>query len=52
MKRKLSVTVEDSTLAELDQAMKQLDFRNKSHFVESAINRMLRDVQNETKNTR
>ena len=41
MKIKLSVTLDDELLDKLDEALSDGKFRNKSHFVEYAVRRLM-----------
>lgn len=43
MKKKLSITVEESLISKLDNAIKSGIFRNKSHVVEFALNNLLKN---------
>lgn len=47
MKVKISISMDQETITELDLALKNSIFRNKSHFVEVATKRYLREVRNE-----
>lgn len=42
MKRKLSVTIEESSIEEIEDRVLNGTFRNKSHFVEIAVNKLLK----------
>lgn len=43
MKRKLSVTVEEDLLSQLDEKLLSNTFRNKSHLVEIALQKYLEE---------
>ena len=43
MKSKLSITVEQDLISKLESIVKQGIFRNKSHIVEFALNKLLRE---------
>ena len=47
MKRKLSVSLEEKTLSKLDKFIQEGVFRNKSHIIEFAVNKLLEDKENE-----
>lgn len=47
MKQKLSITIEEETIKILDEIIKEGRFRNKSHFVEYSINKVLKDNKDE-----
>jgi Arc/MetJ-type ribon-helix-helix transcriptional regulator len=42
MKVKLSVSMDESTLQEVEQALEEGNFRNKSHFIEYATAQLLK----------
>jgi len=48
MKRKLSITIEEDTIKQIEGMLKEGRFRNKSHIVEYSINKFLRGEENET----
>lgn len=41
MKQKISITVEENIITKIDDEVKKGIFRNKSHFIEFAINKFL-----------
>jgi len=43
MKKKLSITIEEQKICEIENQVKNGSFRNKSHFVEFAIDKFLED---------
>jgi len=43
MKQKLSITIEEETIKLLEEIIKEGRFRNKSHFVEYSINKVLKE---------
>ena len=47
MKKKLSISIEEETINILESLVKQENFRNKSHLVESALNKFIEEKQNE-----
>lgn len=42
MKLKLSISMDNETVAKIEEAIKDGKFRNKSHIVEYAVNSMLK----------
>jgi Arc/MetJ-type ribon-helix-helix transcriptional regulator len=46
MKKKLSISIEERTIDMLSILVEQGDFRNKSHLVESAINKFIKEKKN------
>jgi Arc/MetJ-type ribon-helix-helix transcriptional regulator len=42
MKKKVSISMDDKVLASIDGKLKDGLFRNKSHFIEYAVRRMLK----------
>ena len=47
MKKKLSITIEENTITQLEGFVKDGRFRNKSHGVEFALTKLLGEVKNE-----
>jgi Arc/MetJ-type ribon-helix-helix transcriptional regulator len=47
MKKKLSISIEEKTIEKLDDFVSNGNFRNKSHFVEVAINELMKEKENE-----
>ena len=43
MKQKMSITVEEETVNEIEERLKDGSFRNKSHFIEFALNKYLKE---------
>ena len=43
MRQKLSVSIEEDTLRRLDELLKDVAYRNKSHVVEMALQKFLED---------
>ena len=43
MKTKISITVDESTISELDKHLEDGLFRNKSHLIDYAVKQFLRD---------
>ncbi len=46
MKQKLSITIDEEKIRLLDEILKQGKFRNKSHFVEFSVNKLLEELKN------
>jgi metal-responsive CopG/Arc/MetJ family transcriptional regulator len=46
MKKKLSISIEENTILELDDYVKDGTFRNKSHLIELAIDKFLEKKKN------
>ena len=42
MKQKLSISIETNTIEEIEDRVREGSFRNKSHFIEYAVNQFLR----------
>jgi Arc/MetJ-type ribon-helix-helix transcriptional regulator len=47
MKKKVSVSIEEKTIDKLDDYVKEGQFRNKSHVIEFALNKYMRENENE-----
>jgi Arc/MetJ-type ribon-helix-helix transcriptional regulator len=47
MKRKISITIEEETIGRVDEHVSEGYFRNKSHFIEFAVNKLLKERENE-----
>ncbi|HLC46188.1 MAG TPA: ribbon-helix-helix domain-containing protein [Candidatus Nanoarchaeia archaeon] len=45
MKKKLSVTVEENSISQIDRFVTSGRFRNRSHMVEFALSQMLKEEQ-------
>lgn len=45
MKHRITVCVDEGTIAKIGDSLKSKRFRNKSHFVESAIEKFLEEVK-------
>lgn len=43
MKKKLSITIEEETIAKLEDFVRDGTFRNKSHLVEFALNKLMNE---------
>lgn len=43
MKQKLSITIESNIVQDLESCVREGSFRNKSHVVEFALNKLLRE---------
>jgi Arc/MetJ-type ribon-helix-helix transcriptional regulator len=50
MKQKLSVSIDEETIGKLDGYVSEGSFRNKSHVVEFALNKMMKEKENEQTN--
>lgn len=48
MKVKVSVSMEESTIKEIQEHIAESIFRNQSHFIETATKKYLREVKNES----
>jgi len=46
MKKKLSISIEEETITELDVFVEEGVFRNKSHLIEFAIDKLLEEKKN------
>ncbi len=51
MKRKISVSIEEKTVDVLVDYVSEGSFRNKSHVVEFAINKLIKERENEVINS-
>ena len=45
MKRKLSITIEEDKVHAIEHIVKSDNYRNKSHFIELAVNKYLQEVR-------
>jgi|GEM_PF-767254 len=45
MKQKISISIGEETILKLDECLKKEIFRNKSHIIEIAINKFLREEE-------
>jgi len=50
MKKKMSITVDEEKIEEIDALLKKGFFRNKSHVLEYSLNKFLEEEKNGTKN--
>jgi Arc/MetJ-type ribon-helix-helix transcriptional regulator len=48
MKKKLSISIEEETIDKLDDYLNEGTFRNKSHVIEFALNKFMKDGENGT----
>jgi|WetSurMetagenome_2_1015567.scaffolds.fasta_scaffold1533515_1 Arc/MetJ-type ribon-helix-helix transcriptional regulator len=48
MKKKVSISIEEKTIKELENYVKEGSFRNKSHVVEFAINKFIERKKNDS----
>ena len=46
MKKKLSISIEEETITELEEHVSEGTFRNKSHLIELAIDKFLENQKN------
>jgi len=46
MKKKLSISIEEGTIIELEEYVNEGTFRNKSHLIELAIDKFLENQKN------
>ncbi|MBU0470747.1 MAG: ribbon-helix-helix domain-containing protein [Nanoarchaeota archaeon] len=46
MKKKLSITLEENTITQLEDFVNNGKFRNKSHLIKFAITKLMNEVQN------
>lgn len=47
MKEKISISIEKETVEKLENCVRSGSFRNKSHVVEFALNKLVSEVKNE-----
>lgn len=47
MKKKVSISIEESTIEKLEEYISGGSFRNKSHLVEFAVNKFIKENKNE-----
>lgn len=47
MKKKISVSIEEKTIDKLDDYIKGGQFRNKSHVIEFAVNKFMKEKEND-----
>ena len=45
MKRKLSITMEENVITRIEDSLKTKKFRNKSHLIEYAVDRLLQEEE-------
>ena len=45
MKRKLSITMEDNVILKIENSLKSKRFRNKSHLIEYAVDKLLEEEE-------
>ena len=46
MKQKLSISIDENKIKEIDGLVENGKFRNKSHVLEYSLNKLLEDIQN------
>ncbi len=49
MKKQISVTIDEKTLEIVEQIIQNGVFRNKSHFFEFGLNKLIKELKNEEK---
>lgn len=49
MKQKISITIEDELVSEISKEVDKGTFRNKSHFIEFASQKLMEEMQKEVK---
>ncbi len=47
MKKKISISIEEETIDKIDEYVDEGTFRNKSHLIDLAINKLLEKKKNE-----
>ena len=47
MKQKLSITVEEEAIKRIESYVSEGSFRNKSHVIEFALNKLIKEKENE-----
>ena len=45
MKKKLSITIEEDKIRAIENIVESDSYRNKSHFIEMAVNKYLKEVK-------
>ena len=45
MKKKLSITMEENVILKIEDSLKTKKFRNKSHLIEYAVDRLLQEEE-------
>jgi len=50
MKQKMSITIEEETIKQLEKVVKNGSFRNKSHLIEYSIIQLLKEWKNGRQN--
>jgi len=52
MKKKLSITIDEEKVAEIEALLDEGSFRNKSHVLEYALNKLLKEGREEDQDDR
>ena len=47
MKKKLSISIEERKISKIEDFMKDGQFRNKSHVIEFAVDKLIREKEND-----
>jgi len=47
MKKKISITIDENTIKEIEFFLEEGRFRNKSHLIEYSLNKFLKEVKND-----
>lgn len=47
MKKKLSISIDEGTIGMVQNIVSEGSFRNNSHFIELAVNKMLKEMKND-----
>jgi len=47
MKKKLSITIDEETIKEIELFLQEGRFRNKSHLIEYSLNKFLKETKND-----
>ena len=47
MKKKLSISIEEQTISKIDKHIEEGTFRNKSHLIEFAVDKLIKEKENE-----
>jgi Arc/MetJ-type ribon-helix-helix transcriptional regulator len=45
MKTKISISIEENSIEKLEEYVKEGQFRNKSHIIEYALNKFLKEIK-------
>jgi len=47
MKTKVSISIEESTIQKVQNIVSTGSFRNNSHLIENAVNKLIKEIENE-----